>query len=216
MISATHIGHLNFTWHNFKEIVAQDPYDPSNTRVELLNKCQKLIKNKKFKDLDYEERKLFAGINNKLPFDSGWFGSLNGAGVMRKIVKDYPEIISDALDLIPMDGKITESDYLNYVDKFLTVCDEYQVARKPKIATISRFLAMKRPDVFVAINKKNKKKLRENLNIDKPIEIENYWHDVIKSLQQLIWWNTSIMQDQNDYLLWQYRAAMLDAIYYEH
>lgn len=201
------------SWSDYKTLVEEDPYDDFGYRLDTLDAIQALLKKTIFCQLDKEDRKFIAGISNKNHKNHGWFGSLQGAGFMKNVVNEHAEALQEALDCIPKKGRITELDYESFIKKFTNAC--YGQARSPQIATYSRFLTAIRPDFFTPINDKNKRKLKKALSFRGEINADNYW-EILMQLHQQAWYQEKIPKHSPDYRLWQYRAAMLDAIFYAY
>lgn len=204
---------LNISWDEFKQEVESDQYDGFNERLELLDCISNFFNNNKFENMDKDTRKLIAGMKNNLPFNSGWFGSLEGAGFMKNVVNEHAGLLGKALEVIPRKDDISQQHFNEYVNLFGTAC--IGQVKTPQIASYSRFLAVIRPDFFVPINKKNEIRIREALNLKEKISIDNYW-EVINQIHKQPWYRSVISEKSVDYKLWSRRAAMLDAIYYLH
>lgn len=208
---------LNINWDSFSAKVKKDKYENSfEERLALLNECQTLLKNKSLSDMSYHERRLIAGLKDTAAtLNSGWFGSLEPNGIVKQIIKNYSRIFSDALDQIPLFGTITKEHYDEFNKVFQDRFKEKDFARRPSIISLTRFLCIKRPDFFLSVNQKNFEQLCEALNFKKKLTSESYW-ELILLIHQYPWYTTNIKVTDPDYLLWKYRVAMLDAIYYEH
>lgn len=206
-------SYLNMSWKEFKDEAKNDLYDGFNQRLELLDQVKELLKIDKFENLTKDERKLIAGMKNNLPHKSGWFGSLEGAGFMKNVINVHAKQITKALDAIPSDGNILKKHFNQYIKLFDIACSGQ--AKSPQIASYTRFLAVIRPDFFVPINKKNEIGIRKSLNLKSKINIENYW-DILQEIHKKDWYKIEISKNSADHNLWSKRAAMLDAIYYNH
>ncbi len=204
---------LNMSWKEFKQEVENDLYDGFNQRLELLDQVKMLLKIDKFENLNKDERKLIAGMKNNLPYNSGWFGSLEGAGFMKNVINMHASQITKALEVIPSDGNILKKHFNQYIKLFNIACSGQE--KSPQIATYTRFLAVIRPDFFVPINKKNEIRIRKSLSLKSKINIDNYW-DILQEIHKKDWYKIEISKDSSDHDLWSKRAAMIDAIYYNH
>lgn len=204
---------LNISWKEFKQEVENDLYDGYVERLAMLDKVKDLLSKDKFEKLTKDERKLISGMKNTLPYNSGWFGSLEGAGFMKNVINEHADLITKALDVIPRDGKILKKHFIQYIELFDKACNGQE--KSPKIACYTRFLAVIRPDFFVPINKKNEVRIRQALNSRLKISVDNYW-EMLQEIHKKDWYQTKILINSSDYELWSKRAAMLDAIYYKH
>ena len=73
---------------------------------------------------------------------------------------------------------------------------------------------MKRPDVFVCVNKGNKTSLAKALNFaPTTLNLENYWERVIAPIRLAKWYN-SPRPEGADAEAWDCRVALVDAIHY--
>lgn len=73
---------------------------------------------------------------------------------------------------------------------------------------------MKRPDYFVCLNDKNNRKLREEFEIPKKIDLERYWSEVVERLTDTPWWNSPEPEVEFEKRIWRCRAAFLDVRFY--
>lgn len=92
-------------------------------------------------------------------------------------------------------------------------------ARKGRVPTASRLLALKRPDYFVCVNSKNQNGLSADLGYHKTrLTIDNYWDWMVQSILDSCWWNSRRPRpgNANDWTSrrWDNRVAMLDSVYY--
>lgn len=92
---------------------------------------------------------------------------------------------------------------------------EFPKQWKNPLASATRLLAMKRPDVFICINNRNNEGLSKMLGMTKPqINLENYWECVVKPFISSEWEaqgkNSTIGQEY-----YPFRIALLDALFYK-
>lgn len=204
---------LDISWKEFKQEVENDLYDGYVERLAMLDKIKNLLNQNKFEKLSKDERKLIAGMKNTLPYNSGWFGSLEGAGFMKNVINEHADLITKALEVIPKNGKILKKQFVQYIELFDEAC--FGQEKNPQIACYTRFLAVIRPDFFVPINKKNEVRIRHALKSRSKISVDNYW-EILQEIHKQDWYQTEILINSSDYELWTKRAAMVDAIYYKH
>ena len=207
---------MNLSWQKFVERVkTEDKYHSLDNRLDLLDSVNELFrKYPHFSSMNENERKGIAGFleEQKERFDWRWFGSMSWGKFQNKI-NNNNENISLALDKIPIKGKITTEHYESFLNEYKKATPE---AKNDWIGTTSRLLAMKRPDVFVCFNSKNRKKLCTDFGI-KPSDMtyERYWDEIIERIQDSDWWNSPKPEDKIEIKIWNGRSAFLDAIYYE-
>lgn len=210
------------SWKDFVKGARQDFHHDFKKRMRLVREIQKLFaKTTSFGDLSVDEWKGIAGVLGPHQADeaeldilnSGWFGSMRGAGTFAQLIGQKSAALGDALDAVPKRGAVTEAQFDAYVKAFTAAFSRKK--RTGGLATATRLLAMKRPDVFVCVNRGNKASLAEALSFaPSTIDIDNYWERVIQPIQQAPWYN-SLRPAGPNMELWDARVAMLDAIYYE-
>lgn len=206
---------LNMTWPEFIQEVRKEGTDRLEQRIKVLEVPRDAFRGvNHFHEIRLEERKFIAGIPNRLfpkeEVDYGYFGSMQGAGTFKKHIIENDERISKALDQIPFSGQVTRQQYENYVDIFSSAFE------KKYIAPATRLLAMKRPDIFICFDGKNKKGLCEDFEITQSgLNFDRYWTEIIERILDSNWWNNPQPQSEEERKISAARAAFLDAIYYE-
>ena len=119
--------------------------------------------------------------------------------------------ISDALDSIPMDGMVRATDFHNYVETF---CEAFPDGGDG-VAVATRLLCMKRPDVFVCLDSKNRAALCREFGIRQTsVPYDRYFEEIIERVQDTEWWNSPRPWDVETQAIWEGRTALLDALYY--
>ena len=206
---------VNMTWKEFLKKVEDEDFHGLEDRIEVLDIAQELFSSKKhFKDLKLEERKFIAGIPNQydIPDPNLWayFGSMKGAGIYKNKIINNDINISKALDQIPLEGQITKAHYNRFINHFSkSFPGNY-------IATATRLLALKRPDMFYCLTSKNQKKFCKSFNVIKSeIDYNGYWEHVVERIKDSEWWLNPNPTNDTETKVSNYRAAFLDAIYYE-
>lgn len=201
-------------WDEFMKKVYADKYHSVDSRIKVLRITKSLFnKVESFKDLDENERKFIAGIPNKLPVDKdidwGYFGSMKGAGLFKNRIIENDINISNGIDEIPLAGQITKIHYQRFLDYYTKSLDGNY------LATATRLLAMKRPDVFVCLDNKNKSNLCRDFDVVKlGLDYERYWDDIILRIYDSDWWQNPKPKDKRERAVSDSRAAFLDSLYY--
>ena len=138
---------------------------------------------------------------------------MKGAGAFAGLINASNEAYSLALDEIPLVGEIRREHYDRFIAQYLKA---YENGRDG-LATATRLLAMKRPDVFLCVDAQNLKKLAQDVGFVKPgqLDYERYWEEVVERLMQSPWWQSPEPTNLLELEAWNARAAMLDAIFYE-
>lgn len=211
-----------WSWGEYSKEVRKDPSHLFNARLALLREARRMLSSvDEFSDLSPDERRAIAGIlsygKEHRPGEPivGWkcFGSMSGAGEFSNIVIESPKYLSEALGHIPLTGEVTKAQY----DRYIACFRKAFIGKKREggVPTASRLLAMKRPDTFVCIDSKNRRDLGSDLGFAQSmLNFEKYWNEVVMPISESVWW-LSDRPSGADGALWDGRAAMLDAIYYD-
>ena len=211
------IGILNIAWPQFIGQVHLDKYGALRDRLKVLEAARNLFKaHAEFIQMPIMDRQGIAGTRHSGDIPWGWFGSMKGAGVFKKIVNEAPFELSNALNEIPLYGQVSREDYVAYIDRFVRAFpfsdNQY---KRHGLATATRLLAMKRPDYFVCLDNANREKLLGSFGVKiANQDYEGYWDKVIERIQLSTWWNARRPTEATAGQIWDGRAAMLDAIYY--
>lgn len=220
--NATRPDLLTMSWQDFVATISKSPHLHLDARLNMLIKAQALLNGvNQFSELSLEERKAIAGIigrnevfgNEIDSYDWGWFGSMLGAGTFKNRIAENDPHLSAALDHIPRSGDVSYDDYRSFIDEFLLAFQ--RAARQGGVPTASRLLAMKRPDTFPCVDSKNIKKMSYDLGFaPTTLNFDKYWTEIVEPITQSNWWQEKRPTGANG-RIWDSRAAMLDAIYYE-
>lgn len=128
--------------------------------------------------------------------------------------------ISHQLDKISPDFNIDikQSDYESFIDYF-----KKHDGWGYSISTLSRLLAIKRPDQFFCLTSANENLLMNSFGIEKSIKkaskkiiYERYWSEIIEPVRSSPWYRSDIpTNDEDEKVAWLGRVAMMDALFYE-
>ena len=208
---------LNKSWAEFMEAIRDKDLHRIKKRLNVIEIVRNLFsRSSHFNKLSTDERKFIAGISNRLftdedeDVDWGFFGSMEGAGGFKKRIIENDYNISKALDEIPLAGQITKSHYIKFIDQYKkTFSGNY-------LATATRLLAMKRPDIFVCFDSKNKSALCKDFGIvQSGLDYERYWNDIIMRIYDSEWWNNPYPKNEIEEKISEARAAFLDSLYFQ-
>jgi len=218
-------GCLNLRWKDFYKLVIEEEGKGHNyaLRKPVLSAVKDIFsKNESFSDCSLIERQLIAGTPCDYEYegkmlDFGLFGSMQGNGKFKHYVNEQDDVIANALDCIPKEGLVEYNQYKEYVNRIM-------VAENLSIGTVTRLLAMKRPDTFVCLDSKNAKQLCKdfkitnftNSRLSKEEKFELYWTEIISRIRDSIWWNTSAPLNEEERFVWNNRVAFLDSLFYEY
>jgi len=203
---------MSMPWEEFAAKVKADRYHGFKERCELLATVQAAFnQHKDFASMDLGLRKTIAGLPNDFDDRWGWFGSMKGVGYFHQAVNGNNPHLSRALDIIPLRGYVTRSQYDAYLDEFKKAFPK----GRHGVGITSRLLALKRPDQFVCFDSKNRKELCNDFGIRQTgMDYDRYWDEIVERIVDSPWWNSPRPQNSMDASIWDGRAAMLDAIFY--
>lgn len=209
-------------WDVFAARARRDRYHGYDRRISLLRAVQRrFAATASFRDMSVFEWKAICGTIGEVDkavaklddHEWGWFGSMGGNGDFANRVGERNSKLAEAVDAIPRSEEVTQGDYEQF-------CKAFEKAfagahHGGGVPTASRLLAMKRPDQFVCVNGKNRVNMAKALAFaPTTLSLESYWERVIEPIRLAPWYNAPRPNDENRDL-WDYRAAMLDAIYYD-
>ena len=205
---------MSKSWKQFYAAVREPGEGYLQDRIELLADARDAFRmHESFAAMDVDTRAMIAGLPNGRTRNQGYFGSMKGDGVFHGAIKGDTPGISAALDRIPLDGPVTREHYEAFVSEFEQALPDGR--RRPGVA--SRLLAMKRPDTFVCLSKRNRAGLAEDFGISAGgIDFDVYWDSVVGRIVDSRWWSAAAPSGGSELAAWQGRAAMLDAIFYDH
>ena len=183
-------------------------------RIALLDIAHDIFAtHKSFDDIDSETKKCLAGFQTTMPgeadhIDWKWFGSMKGAGDYKHAVNST-NIISKAIDRIPLTGEVTKQQFDAY-------CKAFAGWDNP-LACVTRLLCIKRPDYFICVDSKNKTNLCKAFGISKnSLTVATYWDKIVMRVREASWFNDEgSSHSPMVKKIKQYQVAMLDALYYE-
>lgn len=204
---------MRMSWKKYVAEIRGAGDDHLRNRIALLRDIRtQFERTPAFADMDVDVRAMIAGLPNGRTENQGYFGSMRGDGYFHNAVKRAPAGISAALDCIPLEGPVTRHHYDRFVELFApAVAGERQ---RPGVA--SRLLAMKRPDLFVCISKRNRTALAKDFSIAAGrIDFDLYWSAIAERIRDARWWSHPEPASGRQLDIWRARAAMLDAVFYE-
>ena len=138
----------------------------------------------------------------------GWFGSMRGNGYFKQRLNHDPQSLDAALDHIPLRKAVTRIRF----DAFTA---HYNWERAG-VGTASRLLAMKRPDLFMCIDSKNRPQIARAFSVSASSlqTFDGYW-DLMQMIWKCPWWRAPQPRNALERRLWEARVALLDSIYYD-
>lgn len=197
------------SWEQYFNTVKEDTKHTTDGRLAVLEEAARLFREHgRFSDIDDDGRRGIAGFGRTDEFDWLWFGSMQGAGYFKQAVNQNNARLSNALDRIPLTGKVDRADFDAFVELF---CSAFEGSG---MATATRLLALKRPDYFVCLSSKNRKHLCKAFGIPMNVALGDYWSTVIARILDSNWWNDPEPDDDLERRIWRSRAAFLDVRFY--
>ena len=199
------------TWDSYMNSIRGEDPSEIQVRIRLLKKAQELfVQYSSFIDIPLVYRKCLAGFAERMPgldnVDCRYFGSMQGAGQYKKAINSGTAI-AKAIDIIPLQGEITKKQFNEY-------CRVFKRTSKNPLACATRLLAMKRPDVFICIDSKNKKRLCKAFRIPQShLTLDSYWELIVERVKGMVWFEQEGKGRDKD--VKRYQVAMMDCFYYE-
>lgn len=211
---------LDLSWSEFVSGVKGDKLHSLGGRLEILDTAAELFtQNRPFLEMTTPQRKAIAGTYRHSEgslggLEWGWFGSMTGQGDFKNLINEDPFGLSKALDHITVDGDITEAQFRAFAKDFNAAFTGK--AHKGGVATASRLLAIKRPDVFVAVNDANRRGICGAFGVAfSTLDLQNYWERIVVPTKLSSWWSHPRPRSPLNARIWDNRAALLDCIYYD-
>ncbi|MCK6462824.1 MAG: hypothetical protein L6Q29_03350 [Candidatus Pacebacteria bacterium] len=207
----------NLTWEEFVKEVQNDKIHSLHGRLKVIEKANDYFgQYKHFEDMPINVRKVIAASYYgsvsilKDNIEWKWFGSMWGAGNFKNLIIENNKNISKALDQIPRYGNIAKAHF-EYFKKYFVKA--YQAVNP--LGTATRLLAMKRPDVFVCIDSKNKRQLCKDFGISQSkLDLDNYWDLIIERIFDSDWWQSPNPKNKLEERISNSRSAFLDSLFY--
>ncbi len=210
----THVKIMNLSWQEFIKEVKKEECEKD--RLKVLQEANFFFKRyKHFNLIPDKERRGIAGYGSFTKKDILWafFGTMQNMGKFTHKIKENNKYISLALDQIPRKGVVKEEHYHSFLKYFKKAFPD---AKKDWLATSTRLLAMKRPDIFLCFDSRNKTKLCKAFGIKSTnMTYDRYWKEIIERIFDCKWWNAKKPQNKTDSKIWEGRSAFLDALYYK-
>jgi hypothetical protein len=200
-------------WASYLAEVKKDKSHGFKERLAMLKVVREQFeRHHHFNDIPFDARRGIAGLDSTAIPNSKWFGSMTGAGAFYGLINSGHEAFSLALDQIPLVGEVRKEHYERYIAEYKKA---YPKGRDG-LGTATRLLAMKRPDVFLCVDSKNLDRLAKDVGMVKAgLDYGRYWDEVVLRLMESPWWQSAEPTNPTEKAVWNARAAMLDAIFYQ-
>ncbi|MBU2828271.1 phospholipase D family protein [Acidithiobacillus ferriphilus] len=204
---------MSMSWDRYFDKVKTDPHHGFQDRCDLLTIVRHAFAtHQTFASMKLPLQKTIAGLPNNQESRWGWFGSMQARGYYHQAVNNNNKHISQAIDIIPLRGQVTRTEYEKYIAELIKAFPN----RAYEVGIASRLLALKRPDQFVCLNSKNRRALCSDFGITQgDMTYDRYWDEIIERILDTPWWNSKRPNAVIEADIWDGRAAMLDAIFYK-
>ena len=186
--------------------------------LNVLKQCHTLIQENRMSSLDSADWLFLGGIDDKsarakYQLNTHLLGDMSGNAGFKKILKRETSELVRLLNTIPGQGTIDGWHYLQFVQKYEDLCTSNGI-KKPTVFPATRLLAIKRPDVFVALNQATSAKLCEFLSIPpfKTNDFKRYWDNIILWLQGQLWNQASSGSESENSVPSQFRCALMSRL----
>lgn len=214
------------SWEEYYKAVKNDGHDLLE-RLDILKKAKEYFK-LSFEELSELQRKNIGGVKKVGDNIQNWFlfGRMPSQLFANRLSdhdekgenglkKSYMKI-SNALEFIPISGPVTKKQFDDCISYFKS-----HRGWGYKVSTVSRLLAMKRPDQFFCITGLGEKNgnfhnFQEYFETPKKIDtFDDYWSFVIENVRSQSWFNGPQPVDPAQLEIWNARVALMDALFYE-
>ncbi len=138
----------------------------------------------------------------------GYLGRMRGAHRAR--VMEQSRLISRYLSHIPLEGDVTRDDLARYLHIWKGSDESVD---KIGMATATRLLSVKRPDLFFSLNTRGNVPGIRRVFGHAPFATEGYIR-LSERIWSLPWYNSEEPKDPLEARVWAARVAMLDALVY--
>ena len=205
---------LHLSWEEYLRLLRKrrakthdfDTHPDGQSYVDVVTDLHRVfIRRRKFSRMNEDERRDVAGLRADR---TAYFGTTYASGVFSHRVLETPEAFDPALDAIPSGGPVTRTQF----DVFAKRIRIHPKLGRPGLG--SRLLAMKRPDIFLCMNKPNRKGLAESFGFTQTElrTYDGYWalHEI---LRRTPWFKTHRPRGIEG-KIWDARVALVDAIFY--
>lgn len=187
-------------WPIFVDFLARQNDKQAITEKQALMSYVNTLKSQSLTTLTELDLLTFVGKHTQAhvpaayPFDVEWFGSTKGAKIFHQLLSEQTLSFEKALSFIPLEGEVTQQNYKDFVKSYKAIFTGYTLEKttgeKAPLAAATRLLAMRRPDIFVCLTNTKIDALCQGLGLAKfnNTDFENYWQELISTIQTCPWW----------------------------
>jgi HKD family nuclease len=204
---------LNRTWPEFLQLIlatkrkghvvqgtAKEP-----GYLQTAERCQMLFtKYGRLAKMPVVDRQFIGGTTKA----GGWFGSMKGAGYFKERLNTAAASLDAALDHIPHAGPVSKRAFDHFAANYRW--------ERSGVGTASRLMAMKRPDLFLCVDAKNRTGIAKAFGVSASSlqTFEGYW-DLMQRIWRCPWNRTAAPRRALARRVWDARVALLDSLYYD-
>lgn len=207
---------LDLDWGEYYALIAQQErrslsngytihvFDhPDASYLQEIEQCQAAFhRYPSFEKMPLDERKFVAGFGGT----SGYFGRMVGAGYFKNMICESPRDIAPLLNAVPLDGQPSDAQILKYLSGAIAI-------HGVSLATATRLLIAKRPDLFFSVNGANRNRVKAIFG-KAPTRPESYLQ-LLKRLWSTPWFQSPEPAADHERRIWRVRVAILDAVMYD-
>lgn len=205
-------------WQLLKTFLEDNSQLQSLTERLSLLTYTKSLKETCLSELSEEDRLTIAGKHTAkhdpaaYAFDVEWFASTKSNKAFHQLLLGHPALFSEALSEIPLSGDVTSEQYFAFVKKYKAIFGQFAPEDKPPLTAATRLLALRRPDHFIAMSSAKLDLYSQGFGITKlnNQSFDDYWHEIISTLTQCLWWKSEQPEQEEELLLWQNRMILVD------
>lgn len=215
-LEATSLTDLDMTWDQYAEtIVGQEGRmtnsgfrisvsGPAPSYLEELRRAREAFRGQpRFADMSKDELDLMMGYGK---LSGGLLGCMRVARDAKIIIRDTPDRIGVVLDRLPFDGLVSLALATNLLAELTQISGI-------KLAVATRLFALKRPDLFISVNKGSRAKLAQ-LHEGRPVTTLKQYVRLLTALWNTEWHRAPRPSNTAHAALWDCRAALLDSAVY--
>jgi serine/threonine protein kinase/nucleoside phosphorylase len=196
---------LNIDWSSYYRLIRRGNGSPPSKGVEIrlqeLEKCQELFRRYSgFHNMPLEARQFMADFGTA----SGCFGM--AAGTFKSMIIQRPQDVGSILDAIPMEGQPEDADVIEFVDRAVGI---FGVG----LASATRLLIAKRPDLFLCVNRPSRERIEQFLG-GVPKGAAAYLR-LLKQIWSMRWYREPEPDNERERRVWRARVAILDAVMFD-
>lgn len=174
------------------------------SRIDILKEAGNIFKDNTWYEISKTDKAHIGGYGKGIR-NSGWanFGWNTYLQIKSKNINH--ELLANAMDSIPLYPEPIPMTKAMNIAKRICKAVSIDNSSTDKVATFSRYMAMKRPDLFICCNGQNTN-LRKNYHVPEKLDFQSYFRLLLPRIYSDDWYQNADCSDE----LYPYRVAMLD------